>query len=76
MEHGYRVPQDVALAGYDDIMVARMVTPPLTTVRQPVWELAGMAARLLLERIENKEKRDREGRTVIMQSELVIRASS
>lgn len=76
MEHGYRVPRDVALAGYDDIMVARMVTPPLTTVRQPVWELAGMAARLLLERIENKEKRDREGRTVIMQSELVIRASS
>lgn len=76
MEHGYKVPQDVALVGYDDIMVSKMVTPPLTTVRQPVWELAGMATRLLLERIENKNKKDQEGRTVIMQSELVIRASS
>lgn len=76
MEHGYRVPQDVALVGYDDIMVSKMVTPPLTTVRQPVWELAGMAARLLIERIENKESRDKKGQTVIMQSELVVRSSS
>lgn len=76
MEHDYKVPQDVALVGYDDIMVSKMVTPPLTTVRQPVWELAGMAARLLIDRIENKDSSKSEGQTVIMQSELVIRASS
>lgn len=76
MEHGFRVPQDVALVGYDDIVVSKMVTTPLTTVRQPVKELAGMAARLLIERIENKESRDQKGQTVIMQSELVIRAST
>ncbi len=76
MEHGYRVPQDVALVGYDDIVVSKMVTTPLTTVRQPAKELAGMAARLLIERIENKESREQKGQTVIMQSELVIRASS
>ena len=76
MEQGYRVPQDVALVGYDDIMVARMVTPPLTTVRQPVWELAGVAARLLIERIEHKDSMPEEGQTVIMQSKLVVRASS
>lgn len=76
MEQGYRVPEDVALVGYDDIMVARMVTPPLTTVRQPVWELAGVAARLLIERIEHKDIMPEEGQTVIMQSKLVVRASS
>lgn len=76
MEQGYRVPEDVALVGYDDIMVARMVTPPLTTVRQPVWELAGVAARLLIERIEHKDSMPEEGQTVIMQSKLVVRASS
>lgn len=76
MEHGYKVPQDVALVGYDDIMVAKMVTPSLTTVRQPVWELAGMAARLLIERIEHKGSMPDEGQTVIMQSKLVVRASS
>lgn len=76
MEQGYRVPEDAALVGYDDIMVARMVTPPLTTVRQPVWELAGVAARLLIERIEHKDSMPEEGQTVIMQSKLVVRASS
>ena len=76
MEQGYKVPRDVALVGYDDIMVARMVTPPLTTVRQPVWELAGVATRLLIERIEHKDNMPEEGQTVIMQSKLVVRASS
>ena len=53
-----------------------MVTPSLTTVRQPVWELAGVAARLLIERIEHKDSMPEEGQTVIMQSKLVVRASS
>ena len=76
MEHNYKVPQDVALVGYDDIMVSKMVTPSLTTVRQPVWELAGVATRLLLERIKEKGQKEHKGQKVIMQSELVIRASS
>ena len=57
-------------------MVSKMVTPSLTTVRQPVWELAGVATRLLLERIKEKGQKEHKGQKVIMQSELVIRASS
>ncbi|GII31044.1 LacI family DNA-binding transcriptional regulator [Planotetraspora mira] len=45
---GRTVPGDVAVIGYDDAPVARHVTPALTTVRQPVEELATLAARLLL----------------------------
>jgi DNA-binding LacI/PurR family transcriptional regulator len=53
---GRRVPDDVAVVGYDDIGVAERTTPPLTTVHAPVGDMADQAARLLLEQLD-------EGRT-------------
>lgn len=50
---GRRVPDDVALVGYDDLDVAARATPSLTTVSNPVGELATRATRLLLESIGN-----------------------
>ncbi len=49
---GRRVPDDVAVVGYDDLGVAERTTPPLTTMRQPVEEMAERATRLLLEQID------------------------
>jgi DNA-binding LacI/PurR family transcriptional regulator len=49
---GRRVPDDVAVVGYDDLGVAERTTPPLTTVRQPVEEMAERATRLLLEQVD------------------------
>ncbi|CAM3496967.1 LacI family DNA-binding transcriptional regulator [Nocardioides zeicaulis] len=49
---GRRVPDDVAVIGFDDLGVAERLTPPLTTVRQPVEEMAERATRLLLERVD------------------------
>jgi DNA-binding LacI/PurR family transcriptional regulator len=49
---GLRVPEDVAIVGYDDLGVAERTTPPLTTVRQPVEEMAERATRLLLEQVD------------------------
>lgn len=49
--HGIRVPEQVAVTGWDDIVAARYVRPKLTTVRQPVRELAELAARRLHERV-------------------------
>lgn len=46
---GLRIPDDVSVVGYDDSPVAELVWPPLTTVRQPVAEMAAEAARLLIE---------------------------
>ncbi|WP_310529628.1 substrate-binding domain-containing protein, partial [Nocardioides sp.] len=47
-----RVPDDVAVIGYDDLGVAEWTTPPLTTIRQPVEEMAERATRLLLEQVD------------------------
>jgi LacI family transcriptional regulator len=46
---GLRVPEDVSLVGFDDLLFSRFGTPPLTTVRQPLEEIGRRAARSLLE---------------------------
>ncbi|MFR9794460.1 LacI family DNA-binding transcriptional regulator [Streptomyces sp. MS06] len=48
-ELGLRIPEDVSVVGFDDLPVSRWVGPPLTTVRQPLTEMAEAAARLVLE---------------------------
>jgi DNA-binding LacI/PurR family transcriptional regulator len=50
-EHGRRVPDDVAVVGFDDSSAATACRPTLTTVRQPVEDMAAAMARLLLDRI-------------------------
>ncbi|MFD8910103.1 LacI family DNA-binding transcriptional regulator [Streptomyces sp. NPDC059575] len=48
-ELSLRVPEDLSVVGFDDLPVARWVGPPLTTVRQPLTEMAEAAARLVLD---------------------------
>lgn len=74
LEHGgYRVPEDVALVGYDDIVYAPYLHVPLTTVAQPTEEMGITAARLLLERLAGAEAPPRR---VVLAPELIARASS
>ena len=54
-ESGTRVPEEVSLIGYDDIPWATLVYPPLTTVRQPIKQMAEAAVDLLLRRLEEPE---------------------
>jgi LacI family transcriptional regulator len=51
-ERGLRVPDEVSVVGFDDIPVASMVSPPLTTVRQPLAEMGRVAATMLLTLID------------------------
>jgi LacI family transcriptional regulator len=69
---GRRVPDDVALVGFDDAPVAAYTNPPLTTVRQPIYDLGVTAIKLLLRLLETET----EGplRTILA-TELVVRAS-
>lgn len=69
---GLRVPGDVAVTGFDDIYASRVVTPALTTVRQPLRELGHQAAQRLFARIED---RDLPPRAEILPTECEIRAS-
>ncbi|RBM19789.1 LacI family DNA-binding transcriptional regulator [Streptomyces sp. PT12] len=69
---GRRVPDDVAVVGFDDSSSALACDPPLTTVRQPVEEMAAEMARLLLRQIDTGE---RPLPSVVFHPELVIRQS-
>lgn len=71
---GIRVPEDVALVGYDDIDFAKDWIVPLTSVRQPIDELGRLAAELLIEHSANDA--DHQHQQVVLQPELVIRRSS
>ncbi|MGA7635259.1 MAG: LacI family DNA-binding transcriptional regulator [Terriglobales bacterium] len=54
-EAGLRVPEDVSVVGFDDIRIALHNNPSLTTVRQPLQKMGEIAARTLLNRIEERE---------------------
>lgn len=70
---GRRVPDDVVVAGFDDIPLAALVTPSLTTCRVPRYELGMQATQLLLTQIGD---RPAERRELVAPVELVIRASA
>jgi LacI family transcriptional regulator len=72
-ETGVSVPRDLAVVGCDDIPLAALVTPPLTTCRAPRYELGAEAVRLLLNRIRGSVK---DSWDVILQPQLVIRKSA
>lgn len=70
---GLRIPEDLSLVGFDDTQVARFASPPLTTVRQPLREMGGVALRTAL-RIAAGEKLD--SHHVELATELVVRRST
>jgi DNA-binding LacI/PurR family transcriptional regulator len=70
-EAGRRVPEDVAVVGFDDIEAALYTTPALTTVRGPMGEQAARTARLLLDLFTNGT-----ADPVILPTEVVVRESA
>ncbi|UXX93525.1 LacI family transcriptional regulator [Streptomyces sp. AD2-2] len=78
-EEGRRIPDDVALVGYDDSAIARHMDPPLTSVRQPIEEMGRSMIDLLLAEIADRRPaatRGPERRQAVLRTELVTRASS
>ncbi|MFB8772968.1 LacI family DNA-binding transcriptional regulator [Streptomyces broussonetiae] len=78
-ESGRRVPEDVALVGYDDSAIARHMHPPLTSVRQPIENMGRAMIDLLLGEIADRRpavSRGLEPRQMVLATELVERTSS
>ncbi len=73
---GVRVPEDVAIVGYDDIEFAAAAAVPLTSVRQPAVTVGEIAAQLLIEETAAESGEDHTHRQVVLQPELVARKSS
>ncbi|TDD82948.1 LacI family transcriptional regulator [Actinomadura rubrisoli] len=71
---GVRVPEDIAVIGYDDIELAASAAVPLTTIRQPRHELGWEAAELALAEI--REGKSHQHRQVVLTPDLVIRESA
>ncbi|MHC1724337.1 MAG: LacI family DNA-binding transcriptional regulator [Aminipila sp.] len=84
-ERGLIVPEDVGIVGFDDIYLASLVEPPLTTVKQPNYEMGYRAAELLIKNIEkirldtikyeNNEDLVKEN-TLLLPTELIVRKST
>jgi LacI family transcriptional regulator len=71
---GLRVPDDVAVIGFDGVALAEHTSPPLSTIEQPIPEMGKRVVALLLDRINGDAPR--QGRTVIVEPRLITRAST
>lgn len=71
-EQGLRVPDEMSVIGYDDIELARYLSPALSTISQPKAELGKLAVETLLQRIKNP---DETYRTLVLEPKLVHRGS-
>ena len=72
-QRGLSVPHDVSVVGFDDVPMSQWISPPLTTVRQPIAELAALAIRTLLSHADGTELP--QGR-VELSTRLVVRGST
>lgn len=73
MERGVRVPEDVRVAGVDDLKYASLLSVPLTTIHQPCEALGRAAVETMLQRLQHP---DRPARDVLVDFRLVVRGST
>jgi LacI family transcriptional regulator len=71
---GILVPDDISVIGYDDIQLASVVSPALTTIAQPIKELSVAATSMLIKKIQHGAEGE-EGKRVVLDAQLVIRNS-
>ena len=70
---GIKVPQELAIMGFDNLDISQMTTPCISTVSQPIYQMGAQGCRLLLDLIENKKILEKQ---IILNTELIIREST
>ena len=73
IQFGIKVPEQLAVIGFDDIQMASLVRPRLTTIRQPILQIAEQTCQFLLQRLSGE---DSEPQSLLFEPELVIRESA
>lgn len=71
-KNGISIPKDISVVGYDDIYFSKILESPLTTVRQPVYDMGGKAAQVLINAIKSNAKPEEQ---FVYQPELIKRSS-
>jgi len=71
-EHGLLIPNDIAIVGFDDMPWFASLQPPLTVVAQPTYEMGTIAARMLIDRIQNPNNPIQR---IILETQLIVRKS-
>ena len=56
---GRRVPEDLKIIGFDDTAISRLTTPQITTIHQPISEMAKLAFDMIIDTIEKREVKER-----------------
>ena len=69
---GMKVPEDISVVGFDDISLASVITPPLTTIRQPMEEISRSVVQMAIDMVENPHG---ERVDLVLPTELVVRNS-
>ena len=70
---GLRVPDDIIVAGFDDVEFTGYTSPSITTVRQPLYQLGYLSAEILIDKIEKKNMPPQH---IILDTELIVREST
>ena len=71
--HNFIVPDDISVIGFDDIPMARYISPPLTTIAQPSEEIGATCTTILLDLIEGKQPKNLRN---MLPHKLVVREST
>ena len=71
-ERGLRIPEDIALVGFDDVPLSRYVDPPLTTVHLPAIDLARRSSELLIALIQGNQPEEPH---ILLETHLIVRQS-
>ncbi|MCD4802832.1 MAG: substrate-binding domain-containing protein, partial [Anaerolineales bacterium] len=70
---GLTVGRDVSISGFDDTPLSQYLQPPLTTIRQPIWEVGQRSVELLFQIMEGREPTERQ---ILLPPKLIIRQST
>lgn len=72
-ELGYKVPEDLSIVGFDNVSISYMITPPITTISQPRYEIGYKAMEIILNELKNSSK---ETGVTILEHKLIVREST